>query len=241
MLLSLYSTDNKLFSNAFIFFILLIPLISNGQKKDSSRYCLRIHPLQLLVRDLVLEGEVPLSSRFSLALNVGYRFPTFSNPEKVNTILHGANSGLEDQLMFIPYAQAFRVGLVPKMYTNKARNGFIAFETFFRYWWIDNKLFTLESGESIPPKPYYHSVFMNVLGFKFLAGANLRQWKINEKLKLDLSMFAGFGYRFRYEKQWDYTSKKPFTNTSGPFFNGKLINEFSPSFHCGLLFGLVNR
>lgn len=192
----------KKWSYFLIFFLFSVTYLK-AQNPDSAKFSIGFLVPQLLVKEVVVTSTVPVSRSFSFTFLGGYRFKT-GGSDRVSGIGHGNVPGMPDQLMVNPFAQAVRIGFMPKWYPG-SRGTFFATEIFYRYWWINNELFAYENGDAQTPEPIVkqNSIFQHVIGLKLWAGGQLGKVKIGQRNSINFQLMAGYSFRYKF-----YTYKK---------------------------------
>ncbi|OZI09547.1 hypothetical protein BWI93_03535 [Siphonobacter sp. BAB-5385] len=167
---------------------------------------LRIQPLQLLCRELVVEYEFPVTEKLTIGLGAGYRFRKSSGTSEVADLMRIMTADYRLQNMANPYYQGVKFSLSPRYYLDTRKSFYVSAELFMRYWWL-NRL----DEQYLNPKGTYvrarKSEEMDVWGGKILVGLNRKLVSFSAHQAVYITPFLGIGFRHKaYTYQRIYLS-----------------------------------
>ncbi|MDQ1088440.1 hypothetical protein [Siphonobacter sp. SORGH_AS_1065] len=212
--------------SVFLFF-LLISCNCFAQVDTLKNNYLRIQPSQVLLRELALEYEQPVTKRLTIGLGAGYRFPKRGQPSEIGELISMMAADYRFRNVVNPPYHGLRLSIAPRYYLNPRKTLFISAELFVRYWWFNN----VPSDYQKTTNSYgsIKSEHMDVRGGKLLIGYNSPLLSLPNGHKLYYTPFGGFGLRskeYLYITQYNNISTSRFEKESG-----KII---TPSIHMGI-------
>lgn len=213
-------------------FVLLLAFAAraSAQSDTLTNHYVRLQPLQLLFRELVVGYEFPFTQKFTLEVGVGYRFRRFSHSPEIKGLALGMMGDYNLQNMGNPHYQAVKFSITPRYYLNARKTFFLATELFFRHWWFDNVQAKFDNTEGYRFDAV-RTERMNVWGGKLLIGTNGKLFLLG-KNPVYWTPFLGFGLRsktYTYET-WDGT----LGDTPVTYQKERGTVSLSPSIHLGV-------
>ncbi|WP_420152021.1 hypothetical protein [Siphonobacter sp.] len=157
---------------------------------------LRIQPLQVLCRELVVEYEFPVTEKLTVGLGAGYRFRKNSGTSEVADLMRIMTADYRLQNMANPYYQGFKFSISPRYYLDTRKSFFVSAELFMRYWWLSRL-----DEQYLNPKGTYvraqKSEEMDVWGGKVLVGWNRKRLSFSTHQAVYITPFLGIGFRHK--------------------------------------------